>query len=105
MERAARLLAQEEARRAAQAQAEASVQQQQPAVAMGTPAGVDAAARKRVREAENATPQDDASSSSGNVPPSAQQTKQMQKKRKTKESVRDEARGLKQVGIASFFGR
>ena len=101
VERAVRLLAQEDARRATEAAAASAAAASAPAQAARaahahaahTPPTLDAS-RKRAPGEENEEP-----------------TKQGAKKQKPiykttgKEAARDASRGLKQTGIASFFSR
>ena len=62
--------------------------------------------RKRAREdAENVTPAESGAAAGPRSAPTQQGAKKRAYNSKGKEAARDAARGLKQVGIASFFGR
>ena len=106
VERAVRLLAQEDARRATEAAAASAAAAS--AAAASAPAQ---AARAAHAHAAHTPPTQDASRKRAPGEENAAPTKQGAKKQKpiykstAKEAARDASRGLKQTGIASFFAR
>ena len=116
VERAVRLLAQEDARRATEAAAAsaaaASAAAASAAAASAAAASAPAqAARAAHAHAAHTPPTQDASRKRAPGEENAAPTKQGAKKQKpiykstAKEAARDASRGLKQTGIASFFAR